>query len=279
MTYKKIIILGSGNLTYKIANYIKTLGLDVSVLEKKISNYSSLKFLCEKNNIKYLTLCSKDITEFLVDINYNCLIISAINVYIFPSEVINKKNIDIINYHNSLLPEYPGMNVEAWQIYNMERNSGVTWHYVIEKIDKGDILSQEKILLTNKSTSITLLKQQSNLAFSLFESFFTNLISKNIVPFKQKVTDLEKLYYIKDIPNNGFLDISWAEEKMNAFLRAMDYGNMYTLGLPKINIKGDTYTFKKYIITDKNINNDICYDGYVINKPNLNFILLDLQKI
>jgi len=51
----------------------------------------------------------------------------------------------IVNIHPSLLPKFPGL--EAWKqaLAANEKWTGVTVHYVDEKIDHGDIIAQRRI--------------------------------------------------------------------------------------------------------------------------------------
>lgn len=59
---------------------------------------------------------------------------------IFKSDILDV--IDIINIHPSLLPVYRGPSPNMWAIKNKDKYVGVTAHYVIEKIDAGEILYQ-----------------------------------------------------------------------------------------------------------------------------------------
>ncbi len=51
----------------------------------------------------------------------------------------------IVNIHPSLLPKFPGL--EAWKqaLAANEKWTGVTVHYVDEKIDHGDIIAQRRV--------------------------------------------------------------------------------------------------------------------------------------
>jgi phosphoribosylglycinamide formyltransferase-1 len=53
----------------------------------------------------------------------------------------------IINVHPSLLPKYPGMDldVHAEVLRNKEKETGMTIHYVTEELDAGPILMQKSI--------------------------------------------------------------------------------------------------------------------------------------
>ena len=58
----------------------------------------------------------------------------------------------IVNIHPSLLPKFPGL--EAWKQALManEKWTGVTVHYVDEKIDHGDIIAQRRIPVMSDDT-------------------------------------------------------------------------------------------------------------------------------
>lgn len=60
-----------------------------------------------------------------------------------------------INLHGSLLPKYRGRVPINWAIINGEKETGVTLHYMTEKADAGDIISQKKIEITGCDTAKT----------------------------------------------------------------------------------------------------------------------------
>jgi len=50
----------------------------------------------------------------------------------------------VINYHSSIIPFYRGLNSTLWSLFFKEKYTGFTYHYVNSKIDKGNILFQDK---------------------------------------------------------------------------------------------------------------------------------------
>jgi phosphoribosylglycinamide formyltransferase-1 len=58
----------------------------------------------------------------------------------------------IVNIHPSLLPKFPGL--EAWKqaLAANEKWTGVTVHYVDEKIDHGDIIARRKVPVMSDDT-------------------------------------------------------------------------------------------------------------------------------
>jgi phosphoribosylglycinamide formyltransferase 1 len=58
----------------------------------------------------------------------------------------------IVNIHPSLLPKFPGL--EAWKqaLAANEKWTGVTVHYVDEKVDHGDIIAQRRLPVMSDDT-------------------------------------------------------------------------------------------------------------------------------
>lgn len=50
-----------------------------------------------------------------------------------------------LNMHGSLLPKYRGRAPVNWAILKGERESGATLHYMVERVDAGDIVDQQAV--------------------------------------------------------------------------------------------------------------------------------------
>ena len=66
---------------------------------------------------------------------------------LLPERVFNFPRLGCINTHPSLLPEFRGTSSTRWQIKNSMPYSGSTIHYVNNKFDEGEVLTQKKIFL------------------------------------------------------------------------------------------------------------------------------------
>ena len=62
----------------------------------------------------------------------------------------------IINIHPSLLPTYPGVNAIARAFQARDKETGVTVHFVDEKVDHGPIILQERVSIDPGDTVYTL---------------------------------------------------------------------------------------------------------------------------
>lgn len=80
------------------------------------------------------------------------LIISVASSQVFGRELLKLPPKGCINVHSALLPRYRGMLPSFWVLLNNERETGVTVHYMDEKLDNGDIILQEKLKIKPEDT-------------------------------------------------------------------------------------------------------------------------------
>jgi peptidoglycan/xylan/chitin deacetylase (PgdA/CDA1 family) len=62
-----------------------------------------------------------------------------------------------INLHKGSVPDYRGTPPGFWEMYNGEKNAGVTVHYVDESLDTGDIVASSQVEILPLDTPETLL--------------------------------------------------------------------------------------------------------------------------
>ena len=65
----------------------------------------------------------------------------------------------ILNIHPSLLPKYKGLNTHERALYNKEKYSGCTVHFVNSKLDSGRIILQKKVKISKNDTKASLAKK------------------------------------------------------------------------------------------------------------------------
>ena len=143
---KKIVILFSGegtNLEYILKNEH-----NFEVVQTLTNNKISKGITISKNYNKPCHILSKnDFEEELINICLSVkpdIIVLAGFMKILSSNFIKKFN--IINLHPSLLPLHKGLNAIERSYYDKSIYGGVTVHYVVPKIDSGEIILSNKIL-------------------------------------------------------------------------------------------------------------------------------------
>ena len=71
---------------------------------------------------------------------------------ILPLEVFTMPKLGTFNVHTSLLPKYRGAAPMNWAIINGEKETGVTTFLLDDKVDTGNILSQESVSIGENET-------------------------------------------------------------------------------------------------------------------------------
>lgn len=276
------VVVGSGKFAYNCAKlaskYIKNIiifeyltnGL-VSTLAK-LSAYGKVPFYVMEHNGENLLSYLEENKQRKI------LILSAQNTFIFKAPFFTNDNVEIINYHPALLPKHPGRNSEAWAIYEMDEKTGVTWHWVDQNVDAGQIIASTSIMITTKMTSLELMQLQNKYGIELLEEIIDDVVKG---AFIKNVTDgnslnHEKWHYSRDIPNGGELDWSWPNEKKAAFLRAMDYGRLEILGRPFTYIETRKHYWRDYYIFEHGKHIDVGSDDLAFYGNSIDIVLKGL---
>jgi methionyl-tRNA formyltransferase len=86
------------------------------------------------------------------------VIVSVAAPQLFKKPLIDLARLGCINSHSSLLPENKGMMPVFWAMYKGAPELGVTIHYINEKLDEGDIITQEKMPVGDETLHQMILK-------------------------------------------------------------------------------------------------------------------------
>ena len=73
------------------------------------------------------------------------LLVSVAASQIFKRQVLAVPPLGCINVHSAPLPRYQGMMPNFWAMLHGEPQTAVTIHYMVEKLDAGDIILQEPV--------------------------------------------------------------------------------------------------------------------------------------
>ena len=96
-------------------------------------------------------LKSEDFLNELKQLNANLQIVVAFRM--LPKVVWQLPSLGTFNLHASLLPEYRGAAPINWAIINGETKTGVTTFFIDEKIDTGEIILQDEVVINETDTA------------------------------------------------------------------------------------------------------------------------------
>lgn len=174
------------------------------------------------------------------------LVISANNSVIIPSEICESNTVEIINFHYSFLPDYKGVNIPSWVIFNREEFTGVTWHYVNAELDAGEIICQKKIVLDETSTAFQIVQKGMELGAHCFKEMLPQFLDERVRGIKNGKA--EHFYKSSQFPNNAEICETDDGELISRMLRTYDYGVLALMGVLRFRFGGKMYGIKNYAI-------------------------------
>jgi len=117
-------------------------------LPKKVGakSYDTLAQLCRAYSIPHAPIKNPNNLEFVdrVRARRPDLLVSVACPYILKEPLLSLAPRGAINIHHAPLPRYKGMMPTFWQMYHGEKSVGLTIHYMVAKIDEGEILFQDQ---------------------------------------------------------------------------------------------------------------------------------------
>lgn len=265
-TFQKVVILGYGKVTGEVLQYVydrkETYGYEIQFIEHEVHPLSITEKICSDSNIPFQRITDKKALATALDqLTAKTLIISASNNFLFPASLVDKPNITIINFHNALLPDYPGRNAPTWVIYMGEKKTGITWHYVTSGVDEGNIIIQKQCEITADMKAYELTEQLMNLASEAFRESFADIITERVSGRPQGFDQNRRMYRSREVPAEGFFEMTEPPEEVYRLLRSVDYGKNDIFPPPRTIIDGREAEILRYRKIAANKRKD--EDGFV----------------
>lgn len=145
----KVSLVISNNKNANGINYAKKYKIPYIFIDTKENNYDNKILL----NLKRF------------NISFICL---AGYMKIISKNLIKNYPKKIINIHPSLLPKFKGLNTFSRIIMNNEKKTGCTVHYVNEKLDGGNIITQKSFFINPDDNESDLKKKTQILEHKAF---------------------------------------------------------------------------------------------------------------
>ncbi|MDE6212456.1 MAG: hypothetical protein K2M70_03145 [Lachnospiraceae bacterium] len=227
--FRRVVVVGYGKATGNILKYVddkKTdYGYSLEFIEHEPHALSVTGQICKERGIPYASIPDKKkLGGYLGGIKEETLILSASNNFLFPASLVERENITIINFHNALLPDYPGRNAPSWVIYQGESQTGITWHYVTAGVDEGSIIIQKTCEIGPDMKAYELTERLMDLACEGFYECFAAVLAKSVQARPQQFSPDRRMYRSTQVPGDGFLDLKKEPEELYRLLRSVDYG-------------------------------------------------------
>ncbi len=126
----------------------------------------------------------KDFIPKVKELNPDCIVVVAYGK-ILPKELIYLPPYGSVNLHASLLPKYRGAAPIQRAIMAGEKETGNTVMLINEKMDAGDILSQERVPIEEEDNFVTLSEKLANSGAKLLVETLEKWFKGEIKPIPQ----------------------------------------------------------------------------------------------
>ncbi len=148
---------------------------------------SPIKLLAE--NLKYpvfqpVSLNDREFLDNIKDCFADIFVVVAFRI--LPEILFSIPKFGSINLHPSLLPLYRGAAPIQRAIMNCETKTGLTTFKITKRVDAGNILLQEHVLISENDTTQDLWMKCSNNGAKLLIKTIDGLMNSTLTPIKQK---------------------------------------------------------------------------------------------
>jgi methionyl-tRNA formyltransferase len=163
-----IIFFGSSNFSVPL---LESISSHVSAVVTKKAKPKGRGYLLEDNEVKKAALeldlplieigsFKDESVRYLKDYNPDLFVVASFGL-IIPRWVLDIPSTGAINIHPSLLPLYRGPSPIQWVLLNGDEETGITLIKMNEKMDAGNIIYQENMMIAEKDNFITLSERLS----------------------------------------------------------------------------------------------------------------------
>ena len=183
---------------------------------------SSVETFAKKNSLNLRTPNSLDNDEeynYLKKLEPDIVVVIAYGK-IIPKRFLNLSKFGFINVHASLLPKWRGAAPIQRSIMNLDSQTGVSIMKIVEELDSGPIMHQEKIQINEKIDALTLSKVLSKLgAISIINAL--KKIEKGEARFQEQ-NHSEATYAKKISKLEGKIDWNQSAKKVLAKINGLN---------------------------------------------------------
>lgn len=156
--------------------------------------------------------------EYVKRLNIDLIVVYFFS-QILKTAILQTPRLGILNCHPSLLPRYGGPNPAFWMLKNGESVAGVTVHVMTEKIDAGDIVAQQELMIGENENAGQLMQRQHHAAAALLTEAVNAMAQGTIDPRPQNIA--ERSYFGKIKAADTTLDWNGSARQIANLWRAL----------------------------------------------------------
>ncbi len=178
-----------------------------------------LDFLATKDIPHYTASNSSEVSVLLAEKPFKSPLGVVVDFGIILSEEVNKAfPKGLLNSHFSLLPQWRGADPISFAILSGQAETGVSLMLIVEKLDEGPLLSQEKVFIGPDITTPELTKQLTELSNKLLLRDIPKYLEAKLQPYPQPAG--VPTYSRKLSKNDGVIDWQKPARQLEREVRA-----------------------------------------------------------
>lgn len=278
-----IIFIGGVTYSYEILSSILNAGWNISAVfsymdskKNKYSDFANFDELAKKfefKNIKVNNINDFENIEIIKEIKPDLILVMGWS-QLLKKEIISIPRIGIIGSHPTELPKYRGRAPIPWTILKNLKKSALTFFWINEGVDNGDILDQVTFDVNQQDDASTIYQKVIKLGKEMILSDLEKINEDNYSRKKQNPEEFIE-NWPKRTPEDGKIDWTISGKEIQTLIRATThpYPGAYTfLNNSKLIIwkadfiKNGNFDSGKILEIKDNFINIGCKDGYLILK-------------
>jgi len=193
------------------------------VVARYSTSDSTLQAYAQDRNLPFFTPANVNDPSFLSTLREHEPDINVSVSYdqILGSDAIGLAPKGFINCHAGALPFYRGRNVLNWALINGEDRFGVTVHYVDERIDTGNIITQQFAAITPEDDYRSLLDKAVELCADSVLEALQDIQRDAVSSIPQSEIHPVGFYCSRRREGDEWIDWSWSSERIHNLIRAI----------------------------------------------------------
>jgi methionyl-tRNA formyltransferase len=166
-------------------------------------------------------------------------IFSYLSPWIIPKGLLERAEKGAINWHPGP-PEYPGIGCTNFAIYNNEKEFGITCHYMLDKVDTGQIVEVKRFSILENDTVFSITQKCYLLILNSFFRIVENLQNNQPLPMSNENWK-RKPYTRKELDDLSEIKPDMTIDEIEKRIKATTYDKSWAF----VVIKGKKFYLKE----------------------------------
>lgn len=188
---------------------------------KSNSDYKSFEKLCLKNDIihiKVQNINDEQNIKKLKSIKPDIILVMGWS-QLLKEKILKIPKYGVIGSHPTELPKYRGRAPIPWTIIKRIKESALSFFYIKDGVDNGDLVLQKKFKVNSDDNATTLYKKIIELGKQMIIEILEQVQEGNVKQIKQKESEFLE-YWPKRIPNDGKINWKCSAKDIHNLIRA-----------------------------------------------------------